>query len=114
MPLAMVIHGFEDNKRSRRFMSSLSNSVGLRAAALSVVIFSAMVALWWLSTMGGNPAVGIDPEYAKLMGATVTQGKSAFPSPGQVGSKLWEHIIDPFYDRGPNDKGIGIQLAFSI
>ncbi len=95
-------------------MSALSNSVGLRAAALSVVIFSALVVMWWLATMGGTPATGIDPEYAKLMGATVTEGKSAFPSPGQVGSKLWEHIANPFYDRGPNDKGIGIQLAFSI
>jgi nitrate/nitrite transport system permease protein len=24
------------------------------------------------------------------------------------------HLTDPFYDKGPNDKGIGIQLAFSI
>ena len=28
--------------------------------------------------------------------------------------KLWEHLNDPFYDKGPNDKGIGIQLAYSI
>ncbi len=95
-------------------MGSLSNSVGLRASLLSIVIFSTLVALWWLATQGGTPATGIDPEYAKLMGATVTEGKSAFPSPGQVGSKLWEHLTNPFYDRGPNDKGIGIQLAFSI
>ena len=95
-------------------MGSLSNSVGLRASLLSIVIFSTLVALWWLATQSGTPATGIDPEYAKLMGATVTEGKSAFPSPGQVGSKLWEHLTNPFYDRGPNDKGIGIQLAFSI
>jgi nitrate/nitrite transport system permease protein len=31
-----------------------------------------------------------------------------------VGRKIWGHITDPFYDKGPNDKGIGIQLAFSI
>jgi nitrate/nitrite transport system permease protein len=31
-----------------------------------------------------------------------------------VGEKLWGHISDPFYDRGTNDKGIGIQLGYSI
>jgi nitrate/nitrite transport system permease protein len=28
--------------------------------------------------------------------------------------KLWQHIKDPFYDHGTNDKGIGIQLGYSI
>jgi nitrate/nitrite transport system permease protein len=56
----------------------------------------------------------MDPEYAKLMGATATQGKSAMPGPLDVGAKLWEHLKRPFYDNGPNDKGLGIQLAFSI
>src|SRR4029453_18764476 len=41
-------------------------------------------------------------------------GKSAMPDPGDVAAKIWQHLIDPFYDRGTNDKGIGIQLAFSI
>jgi nitrate/nitrite transport system permease protein len=27
---------------------------------------------------------------------------------------LWKHLKDPFYDNGPNDKGVGIQLAYSI
>src|SRR5690606_37536259 len=31
-----------------------------------------------------------------------------------VGAKLWEHLKRPFYDNGPNDKGVGIQLAYSI
>src|SRR5207253_9009459 len=56
----------------------------------------------------------MSPEYARRMGATSTQGKSAMPGPLDVGAKLWEHIKSPFYDKGPNDKGIGIQLAFSI
>ena len=56
----------------------------------------------------------MDPEYAKLMGATATQGKSAMPGPLDVGAKLWEHLQRPFYDNGPNDKGLGIQLAYSI
>ena len=28
--------------------------------------------------------------------------------------RAWEMISDPFYDRGPNDKGIGVQLAYSL
>src|SRR5204863_7271366 len=31
-----------------------------------------------------------------------------------VGATLWKHLSNPFYDKGPNDKGLGIQLAFSI
>ena len=56
----------------------------------------------------------MSPEYAKLMGLTATQGKSAMPGPLDVGAKLWEHLRNPFYDNGPNDKGLGIQLAYSI
>ena len=56
----------------------------------------------------------MSPEYAKLMGLTATQGKSAMPGPLDVGAKLWEHLKQPFYDKGPNDKGLGIQLGYSI
>src|SRR5260221_6813310 len=54
------------------------------------------------------------PECAKLMGLTATQGKSAMPGPLEVGAKLWEHLKRPFYDNGPNDKGLGIQLGYSM
>src|SRR5262249_36092190 len=43
-----------------------------------------------------------------------SQGKSAMPGPAEVGLKIWQHLKDPFYDRGSNDKGLGIQLAYSI
>jgi nitrate/nitrite transport system permease protein len=48
------------------------------------------------------------------MGLTATQGKSAMPGPLDVAQTIWGHLKDPFYDRGANDKGIGIQLAYSI
>lgn len=95
-------------------MDFWSKSQRLRAAVLSVLIFAAFIGIWALATAGGNEAADIDPEYARLMGTTVTQGQSAFPTPGQVGAKLWEHLTDPFYDRGANDKGLGIQLAYSL
>src|SRR5262249_33849245 len=86
----------------------------LRAALVSFVIFALFIVVWHLATLGSGPAAQMDPEYAKLMGATATEGKSAMPGPLDVRKKIWEHLKDPFYDRGPNDKGLGIQLAWSI
>jgi nitrate/nitrite transport system permease protein len=85
-----------------------------RAAVVSIALFVCFVLAWHLATRGTGAVADMDPEYAKLMGATATQGKSAMPGPFEVGSKLWFHIQQPFYDNGPNDKGVGIQLAFSI
>jgi nitrate/nitrite transport system permease protein len=92
----------------------MAPSLTLRAAVLSAALFLAFVLLWQLGIQGGGPAQQMDPEYAKLMGATATQGKSAMPGPLDVGTKVWEHLKNPFYDRGSNDKGLGIQLAYSI
>src|SRR5471032_3544235 len=89
-------------------------SLNWRAAIVSVVLFFAFVLAWHLATRGTSAVAQMDPEYAKLMGATATQGKSAMPGPLDVGAKLWEHLRRPFYDNGPNDKGVGIQLAYSI
>lgn len=50
----------------------------------------------------------------RIVGAQVTEGASAMPGPLDVAAELWRHLIDPFYDAGPNDKGIGIQLAYSM
>jgi nitrate/nitrite transport system permease protein len=88
--------------------------IALRAALVSLLLFALFIAVWQLGTGGSGPAVNMDPEYAKLVGATASQGKSAMPGPTDVGAKLWEHLKNPFYDRGTNDKGLGIQLAYSI
>jgi nitrate/nitrite transport system permease protein len=86
----------------------------MRAAIVSIAILFAFVLGWHLGTRGTGPVQHMDPEYAKLMGATATQGRSAMPGPIEVGQRIWEHLRRPFYDNGPNDKGIGIQLAYSI
>jgi len=86
----------------------------LRAAAVSLLLLGLFIGAWHLATLGVGSAVSMDPEYAKLVGASATQGKSAMPGPADVGAKVWEHLKDPFYDRGSNDKGLGIQLAYSI
>ena len=86
-----------------------------RAVILSVLIFAIFVLFWQIATMPTQGAQIVDEEYAKLVGAAAATGqKSTFPGPLDVGAKLVEHLSDPFYDRGANDKGIGIQLAWSV
>jgi nitrate/nitrite transport system permease protein len=89
-------------------------SLRLRAALVSILILAAFLGTWHLATRGTSSVGAMTPEYAKLMGLTATAGKSAMPGPLDVGAKLWEHLKRPFYDNGPNDKGLGIQLAYSI
>jgi len=89
-------------------------SIGIRAAFVSVALLVAFLLLWQVGTGGSSSVTQMDPEYAKLMGLNATEGKSAMPGPLEVGAKLWQHLKSPFYDNGPNDKGIGIQLAYSI
>ena len=92
----------------------MSKSLTWRAAVVSVALFGTFLLAWHLATRGTGPTQQMSPEYAKLMGLTATQGKSAMPGPLDVGAKLWEHLRQPFYDNGPNDKGLGIQLAWSL
>jgi nitrate/nitrite transport system permease protein len=87
----------------------------LMAGVLSVLILALGVGAWHLATLPRGAAQAVDSEYAKLVGAEAATGtKSAFPTPADLGRKLADHLRDPFYDRGPNDKGIGVQLAYSI
>src|SRR5882672_103859 len=92
----------------------MTSSLRFRAAIVSVVLFVAFIGIWHLATRGTGTVATMTPEYAKLMGLTATQGKSAMPGPLDVAAKLWEHLKRPFYDNGPNDKGLGIQLGYSI
>ena len=87
----------------------------LAAALLSFLLLSAGIGAWHLATLPSGGQVVVDPEYAKLVGAQAARGeKSAFPTPADFGGKLWRHLADPVYDHGPNDKGIGLQLGYSI
>ncbi len=87
----------------------------LLAGLISVLLLGLAVGIWHLATLPKGGAATVDSEYAKLVGAQAAAGsKSAFPTPADLGRKLLDHLRDPFYDRGPNDKGIGVQLAYSI
>ena len=85
----------------------------LIAALLSAVLLAVALGAWHLATLPAGGARVVDEEYARLVGAQAASGgKSAFPAPADLGRKLVEHLRDPFFDRGPNDKGIGVQLAY--
>jgi nitrate/nitrite transport system permease protein len=88
-----------------------------QAALLSLAILAAFLGFWEFSlrsaVVGTGPA--LDPEYAALLGAAAAQGgQTPFPMPSEIAVRLWELLRDPFYVRGTNDQGIGIQLGYSL
>ncbi|WP_132255642.1 nitrate ABC transporter permease [Methylobacterium segetis] len=92
----------------------MTRTLNLRAGVLSLALLTAILLVWQVAVSGTAKTEAMNPEYAALMGATATTGKSAMPGPLDVAETIGKHLKDPFYDRGPNDKGIGIQLAYSV
>jgi nitrate/nitrite transport system permease protein len=68
--------------------------------------------LVWEAAIPAQQAVGELTEYERLTGGGAP--KAGVPPPSQVFVKAWEELSNPFYDAGPNDKGIGIQIGYSI
>lgn len=96
-------------------LDRLMSAEARRAGLLSLLMLFMFLAVWFMLTLPSGGAQVVDDEYAKLVGSAAATGqKSAFPTPQDFGSKLFEHLSDPFYDRGSNDKGIGIQLGYSV
>ena len=84
------------------------------AAVLSAGFLFLILGIWHLATLPkAKEASGGDAEYAKLMGKTVDKTEG-MPTPAQMGDAVVKQLSEPFYDRGPNDKGIGVQLAHSL
>jgi nitrate/nitrite transport system permease protein len=96
-------------------------SLNFKATLVSVLLLLVFLAAWQLATLpatGGaaGPAVSAEQaEYLKMLGKDPGTAKAGgFPTPLQMGQTAWRHLADPFYDKGPNDKGIAIQLGFSL
>jgi nitrate/nitrite transport system permease protein len=105
----------------------VKDQLGLRAALLSLLLLGLILGMWHLATLSSTPVVTVAPvltaeqiEYAKLMGKDPTAGaatpvqKSGFPTLAQMGAVVVRNLASPFYDNGPNDKGVGLQLAYSL
>ena len=103
------------------------DALTLKAALLSLLLLLALLGIWQLATQpkAGVVAVAASSmtaeqiEYAKLLGKDPTEGATVkksdgFPTPAQMAEAIVRNLSQPFYDNGPNDKGIGIQLGHSL
>ena len=88
-----------------------SLTLNQRSALLSVVMLVVGL-LIWEAVIPAQKAVEELTEYERLTGAG--SPKAGVPPPSAVIVKAWEQLSNPFYDAGPNDKGIGIQIGYSI
>jgi nitrate/nitrite transport system permease protein len=101
-------------------------SLNQRAALVSLLILAALLGIWYVATLPSGVVGGVTTgltaeqiEYAKLMGKDLaasagTSKSNGFPTLAQVAETFVKQLSSPFYDNGPNDKGIAIQLAHSL
>jgi len=94
----------------------LLNSMTVKAALISLLLLMTLIGIWSLATQPkkSEATAVADAEYAALMGKGAEKTSSGLPPPTQVAKAFVTYLSDPFYDKGPNDKGIGIQIAHSL
>ena len=81
---------------------------------LSLLLLAVLLFAWHLATLPkASTTAGMDPEYAKMMGLDKPK-TDGLPTLAEMGATVWKQLSNPFYDAGSNDKGIGIQLAYSL
>ncbi len=91
----------------------MSASVRLRAALLSGAILAVILLLW--QSLAAKPSGGTAEPASEYDALVAGAGEEArMPPPGDVLRLAARHLREPFYDRGPNDKGIGIQVLYSL
>ncbi|SIQ16935.1 nitrate ABC transporter permease [Pseudacidovorax sp. RU35E] len=104
-------------------MNRTSTSLAVRAGIVSLLLLVLMLGGWHLATApvaSTASTAGLTQEqidYLKLMGKDPggeAQKTSGFPTPAQLGRTIVQELSNPFYDNGPNDKGIAIQLGWSL
>jgi nitrate/nitrite transport system permease protein len=84
----------------------------LRATLLSLVLLVLALGAWELSISAPLTASGELSEYEQLMGASAS--RAGVPPPSVILAHAMDELSRPFYDAGPNDKGIGLQLGYSV
>ena len=86
-------------------------SLNMRAALVSIVILILSLGIWELSVQVPEASKEMT-EYEMLMGGADQEAR--VPPPSAIIALALDELSNPFYDAGPNDKGIGIQLGYSI
>ncbi len=86
-------------------------SLNVKALLVSLIILLLGLGVW--EALNQPPAASTElSEYELLMGGADQEAR--VPPPSQVIQHAIAELSNPFYDAGPNDKGIGIQLAYSL
>ena len=83
-----------------------------KSILISIGLLVLFVILGELITGDGSRNKEKMTEYEKLVG--LGENQAHVPGPIEVFKLAVKELSDPFYDNGPNDKGIGTQLFFSI
>ncbi len=86
-------------------------SLNMRAALVSLMILVVCLGFWEVLNQPPEATEAMS-EFELLMGGADDEAR--VPPPSDVVKHAWAELSDPFYDAGPNDKGIGIQLAYSL
>ena len=86
-------------------------SLKLKAAVLSFIMLALFLGIWEGVNIAPKDSAPMS-EYEMLMGGASQEAR--VPPPSDVIKLAIEELSNPFYDAGPNDKGIGIQLGYSI
>jgi nitrate/nitrite transport system permease protein len=76
---------------------------------LSAFLFACACGAWELTSRASAP-----PPARDGTALVATQTAARLPRPSEIAAFAAVELSDPFYDRGTNDKGIGVQLAFSL
>lgn len=98
--------------RSYELQKQVNMSTNQKSILLSIGLFAFFYLCGELLTTNGERSTENMTEYEKLMGMGETEAH--VPGPTEVFIRAFEELSDPFYDNGPNDKGIGIQLLYSV
>lgn len=86
-------------------------SLNVKALVLSLVLLLIGLGIW--EALNRPPPASEElSEFEQLMGGADKEAR--VPPPSKVIAHAYHELSDPFYDAGPNDKGIGIQLAYSL
>lgn len=86
-------------------------SLNVRAALVSLILLAVSLGIWEALNQPPEASEALS-EFELLMGGADDEAR--VPPPSQVLEHAWTELSNPFYDAGPNDKGIGIQLAYSL
>ena len=83
----------------------------MKSVCVSVLLLVLFLGIWEINSQPPEAAAQLT-EYELLMGGADQEAR--VPPPSAVFALAVQELSEPFYDRGPNDKGIGIQVAYSL